>query len=382
MPDLKRIPVSQPSLGPEELNAVKKVLDSRWLGMGAVTKEFEDAIAEFLGGVSTNHIITVNTGTSALHLALDAAGISAGDEVIVPSLTFAATIQAITALGAVPVFCDVEGNTLNLDVIDAERCFTPKTKAILPVHYRGVPCDMDRILDFAQNRHMRVIEDAAHAFGSFYKDRRIGAFGDLTCFSFDPIKNITCGEGGAISTRDPELADRLRRKRSLGIDKDTWSRYRNERLWFYDVTEQGYRYHLSNINAAIGLVQLRKFDVMNQRKIVIAQRYDAAFKSTSAIKLLRTPYEGLAFFTYIVRVLNEERESLMKHLKESGVDSGIHYIPTHHFSFFKAFLKRPLPQTEMLYKQILTLPLFPEMTDDQTDHVINALTQWTSHSLV
>jgi perosamine synthetase len=205
------IPVSRPDIGEEELQAVREVFTTRWLGMGAVTKKFEDAVANFLGGSPVSQVVAINTGTTALHLALDVAGIGRGDEVIVPSLTFAATIQVITALGAIPVFCDVEENTLNLDLTDAARCVSPKTKAIIPVHYRGVPCDMDGIAALAQRHHFRVIEDAAHAFGSSYKERRIGAFGDLTCFSFDPIKNITCGEGGAIITRDSKLAERLRR---------------------------------------------------------------------------------------------------------------------------------------------------------------------------
>lgn len=187
------IPVQRPSIGKEELAAVKMVFDTGWLGMGPKVKEFEDAVGAFLGA---RHVIATNTGTTALHLALDAIGLKHGDEVVVPSLTYVATIQAITETGARPVFCDVEEDTLNIDLSDVEGKITSKTKAILPVHYRGIPCDMNRLLTLAKKFGLRVVEDAAHAFGSYYKGKRIGSFGDLTCFSFDPVKNVTCGEGG------------------------------------------------------------------------------------------------------------------------------------------------------------------------------------------
>ncbi len=374
------IPVSRPSIGNDELQAVKTVFDSHWLGLGATTKHFEDAISEFLGGTPRTHVIAVNTGTTALHLALAAAGIQPGDEVILPSLTFVATAQAISELGARPVFCDVVDATLNMDPKDLERCITPRSKAVIPVHYRGLPCDMDAILSIAHKHKLRIIEDAAHAFGSQYKNKRIGSFGDLVCFSFDPIKNITCGEGGAVTTRDAVLAEMLRRKRILGIDKDTWSRYRNERSWFYDVIEQGYRYHLSNINAAIGLVQLKKFPVMNQRKQAIAQDYDRAFAKLPGLRVIPTSYTDTAIFTYILRVENSKRDDLMKVLKDKGIDSGIHYIPVHQFTFYKPQAKRPLPNTDRIYSEILTLPLFPDMTEDQAKLVIDTISAWASRS--
>lgn len=196
---MKTIPVSRPHLGEEELAAVREVFDSRWLGMGAKTKEFEDAVSAFLGGKPPSQVIATNTGTTALHMALDTLGIGPEDEVVVPSLTFVATIQAITALGARPVFCDVEENTLNMDIKNVAERITKKTKAIVPVHYRGQACDMEKILDLARQHRLHVAEDAAHAFGSDSGGKKIGSFGDLTCFSFDPIKNITCGEGGGLS---------------------------------------------------------------------------------------------------------------------------------------------------------------------------------------
>jgi perosamine synthetase len=363
------IPVSRPSLGEEELASVKKVFEFGWLGLGAQVFEFEQELQKFLGA---KHVVCTNTGTTALHLALETLNIGRGDEVIVPSFTFVATIQAITATGATPVFCDIHAHDLNIDTKDMKRKLSRKTKAVLPVHYRGFPCDMDEIHEFAIERDLHVIEDAAHAFGSSYKKKKIGSFGDIACFSFDPIKNITCGEGGAVVFQNDSLLETVQQKRILGIDKDTWSRYRNERSWFYDVVTQGYRYHMSNISAAIGLIQLKKFDRMNRRKTEVAKRYDAAFKDVKGIMLLRTDnYQNIGLFVYIVKITSKRNE-LMDSLSKKGVGSGIHYIPSHVFSFYKKDGVH-LPVTEQIYDEILTLPLFADITDAQVDQVIEAV---------
>ncbi len=369
------IPVSRPSLGAEELASVKTVFDSGWLGLGAQVLEFEQALQQFLGA---KHVVCTNTGTTALHLALDALGIRKGDEVIVPSFTFVATIQAITATGAKPVFCDIHADDLNMDVADVRKKITKKTRAVLPVHYRGIPCDMDEIHALAQKNNLHVVEDAAHAFGSSYKKKRIGSFGEIACFSFDPIKNISCGEGGAVVFQDDALLEVVQQKRILGIDKDTWSRYRNERSWFYDVVTQGYRYHMSNISAAIGLQQLKKFEAMNKRKIAVARNYDEAFKDRTGITLLRTGgYEDIGLFVYILKI-NKGRNELMDHLTRNGVGSGIHYIPSHLFTLYKN-PRCHLPVTERIYEEILTLPLFPDITDAQVEHVIAAVQAGLPH---
>ena len=363
------IPVSRPSLGEAELASVKTVFDSGWLGLGAQVFEFEQALQKFL---NAKHVVCTNTGTTAIHLALDALGIGKGDEVIVPSFTYVATIQAITATGATPVFCDIHADNLNIDTKEIKRKITRRTKAILPVHYRGFPCEMDEIGELAKKKNLFVIEDAAHAFGSSYKGKKIGSFGDITCFSFDPIKNITCGEGGAVVFQDDSLLEKIQQKRILGIDKDTWSRYRNERSWFYDVVTQGYRYHMSNISAAVGLIQLKKFDRMNQRKIEVAQKYDSAFEGVEGITLLRNDdYRDIGLFVYILKV-KKGRNELMDHLARKGVGSGIHYIPSHIFSFYKKEAVS-LPITEQIYDEILTLPLFPDITDSQIERVIDAV---------
>lgn len=363
------IPVQRPYLGTEELEAVGKVFDTRWLGLGGVTKEFEDKLREFLGA---KYVIAVNTGTSALHLALDVIGVNPGDEVIVPSLTYVASIQAIVCAGAQPVFCDVCSDTLNMDVQDALRRVTPRTKVIMPVHYGGVACEMDTLIQFARAHNMRIVEDAAHAFGSSYKGRKIGTLGDLTCFSFDPIKNITCGEGGAITTDNEALYQRMMPKRILGVDNDTWSRYRGERNWFYEVVTPGYRYHMPNINAAIGLEQLKRMDVFRARKRAIVTQYDAALKDVPGIALIKHNLDETFPFFYIIRVLNGKRDSLLRCLKDKGIGAGVHYIPNHIQPLFSDY-RASLPVTEQLYEEILTIPLYYEMTDIDVSTVIETV---------
>lgn len=363
------IPIQQPCLGENEVDAVRRIFDSRWLGMGSATKEFEDKLSSLLGA---KHVVAVNTGTSALHIALDALGLGPGDEVIVPSLTFVASVQAIIAVDARPVFCDIREDTLNMDVDDALGRVTTSTKAIMPVHFGGLPCDMDRLLPAARERNIRIVEDAAHAFGSSYKGRMVGTLGDVTCFSFDPIKNITCGEGGAVATDDDDIAARIIPRRILGIDNDTWSRYRNQRNWLYSVTTRGYRYHLSNINAAIGLEQLKRMEVFKARKRVVVRRYDEAFSDVEGVALITHDLTSTFPFFYIIRVLDGRRDALMAYLKERGIGSGVHYIPNHIQPLFSQY-RRPLPVTERVYEEILTLPLFSDMTEAQVTEVISAV---------
>lgn len=369
------IQVSRPSIGSEELEEIRKVFSTGWLGLGSTVFEFENTIKEYLGA---KNVIAVNTGTSALHIALDAFGISEGDEVIVPSLTFCASIQVITALKAIPVFCEVNPDTLNIDIEDVRKKITPKTKAIMPVHYCGNACDMDSLLDIGRKYNIMIIEDAAHAFGSSYKGKKIGSFGNVTCFSFDPIKTITCGEGGAVVLEDNVVAEEIRRKRILGIDKDTWHRYRNERSWFYEVTTPGYRYHMSNINAAIGMAQFKKVEAFIERKKAIVKKYNDGLVNIDGLKILSWNLKETAPFTYIVRVLNGVRENLIEYLRGKGVGTGIHYIPNHLQPFFKPFATS-LPVTERISEEILTLPLYYDMTDEQVGMVINAVSDFYKH---
>ena len=363
------LPVSRPCVGSEELAEVKKVFDTGWLGLGPTVFEFENKIKEYLGA---KNVVGVNTGTTALHIALDAFGISEGDEVIVPSLTFCASIQVITALRAIPVFCEVDSNTLNIDIEDVRKKITPKTKAIMPVHYCGNVCEMDDLLDIGRKHSILIIEDAAHAFGSSYKGRKIGSFGDCTCFSFDPIKNITCGEGGAVVLTDDAVAEEIRRKRILGIDKDTWHRYKKKRSWFYEVTTQGYRYHMSNINAAIGLAQLEKLDMFIEKKKNIVNIYNEAFGNVRGIKILNWNQNETAPFTYIMRVLNGRRDEMRDFMSSKGVGTGVHYIANHIQPYFSRYAQ-PMPVTEKIWKEIITLPLYCDMTEDDVDLVVKTV---------
>jgi len=360
----KLIPIARPSIGKEELENIKKVFETHWLGMGSFVYEFEKKVEAYLGA---KYAIAVNTGTTAIHVALSSIGVESGDEIIVPSLTFAGSIQPIINLGAKPVFCEIRPDTLNIDVEDAEKRITKKTKAIVVVHYGGMPCDIDTMLKIGKKKKIRVIEDAAHAFGSSYKGRKIGSFGDVACFSFDPIKNLTCGEGGCVTTNSAKLAETLRGKRLLGISKDTWMRYKNKRSWFYEVVTEGYRYHMSNINAAIGLAQFEKFEKFITRKKRIVKSYDNFFKNVKGIELLWRDYRQSAPFNYTIKI-SVNRDKFIQYMQEKGISIGINYIPNHIQPFFKRF-KAKLPITEKVWKKIVSLPLYYDMTKKDIEKV-------------
>ena len=367
------IPVSRPSLGQEELRAVGEVFATGWVGLGTATYAFEEALSRRF---NQRQVIAVNTGTSALHIALAALGLGAGDEVIVPSLTFAASIQAIIATGATPVFCEVEEDTLLLDVEDAARRITTRTRAIMPVHYAGQACEMDRLLALAHRAGAKVVEDAAHAFGSTYHRIPVGGVGDVTCFSFDPIKTITCGEGGAVVTEDVKLAERIRRMRQLGIDRDTWQRYKHARSWYYEVTEPGFRYHMPNFCAAVGLAQLQRLETIIARRRAICRRYDEAFQSLKNVRPLRIDYAESAPQLYVVQVAAEARDAFMAFLEARQIGTGIHYLANHRQPYFSRYAQHPLPRTERLCDQIVSLPLYTDLAETEVQTVIDAVTAW------
>ncbi len=368
MTEFKLIPVNRPFIGDEELSEIKEVFESRWLGLGSKVKEFEDKVCEYL---HAPRFLATNTGTTALHLALRTLGVGRGDEVIVPSFTFVATIQAITASGAEPVFCDISEKNLNIDVTKIQALITKNTKIIIPVHYRGVTCDMDELLNIAESNHLYLIEDAAHAFGSYYHQKKIGSFGHVTCFSFDPIKNITCGEGGGIVFHDPKHHELAEKMRILGIDKDTWSRYHNKRSWQYDVVCEGYRYHMPNFCAAIGLKQLDKCEMMRAHKAAICKKYDEAFANVKKVSILETDYDEIFPFMYIV--LAKNRDEFIAYLASKGVGTGIHYLPAHEFSLYQDCKKDDLRVTDKISKMNTTLPLYYEMTDEIVNKIIQAV---------
>lgn len=360
------IPTYRPYIGDAELQAVKKVFESRWLGMGSIMEQFENTVRKFLG---VKHLIAVNSGTAALHLALNSLGLRPNVEVIVPSLTFSATIQAIILSGAVPVFCEVLEDTLNMDANDIIPRISDQTQVILPVHYGGVACQMDEILGVARQYELIVIEDAAHAFGSEYKGHMIGTLGDATCFSFDPIKNITCAGGGALATNNNDIAEYAKLARYLGINRSSWKRASSENNWFYEVVGDGFRYHMSDLHAAIGLEQFKRFSQFKKRKQTIVRRYDEAFGEVCGLKLVRRNLKDTFPFGYFLRIVNGRREAFIRYLRDKGIETRVQFVPNHLQPAFAKY-KVSLPRTEHLYKEIVTLPLFYELRDEDVDKVI------------
>jgi dTDP-4-amino-4,6-dideoxygalactose transaminase len=361
------IRLSKSVVGEEEKKALSKVIDEGYLGMGRFVQEFEERLASYLGA---KHVVCVNSGTAALHLALMAIGMGSGDEILIQSLTYVSGFQAAAAAGAVPVPCDVMPDTCIIDLDDAEKRITENTRAVMPVHYAGRPGDLGAIYGFADKHGLRVVEDAAHAFGTLYGDRKVGSFGDVSCFSFDGIKNITSGEGGAVVTSDDAVAEFARDARLLGVRKDTEMRYGGRRSWEFDVTQQGYRYHMSNLFAAVGIVQLERFDSeFRPARQRLAKKYHAALRDVDHIKLFPDDYNIIVPHIFPVMVLDGHRDGLRQHLLDSGVECGVHYFPNHELSCFRR-TGPALPVTDRLYEQLLSLPLHPDLSEAEHERVI------------
>ncbi|MBU1274030.1 MAG: DegT/DnrJ/EryC1/StrS family aminotransferase [Proteobacteria bacterium] len=363
------IRVSQPVTGPEELDALKRGLEKAYFGHSADVVELEKALAEFLG-VGERPVVCVNSGTAALHLALASLDLEPGDEVLVPSLTFVASFQAITAVGAVPVPCEVRETDLLLDLDDADRRITPRAKAVMPVHYAGNPGDLAGLHAWAAQRGLRVVEDAAHAFGSSCGGKRVGAQGDLVCFSFDSLKNITCGEGGALICPDADSAHRAGLMRGLGMERPQATQGGPPSRSAYDVVTQGWRFHMSNLNALVGLEQLKKAPAFFARRQQIARRYDEAFSCLAGLALLPVDYAQAVPFLYTLRVLQGRRADMIAHLREREVETAVNYPANHQHSLYRNLATAPLPVTEDVCGQILSLPLHCALSDDQVEFII------------
>lgn len=366
----KIVRLSKSCIGSAEKNAVMGVLDRGYLGMGAEVQNFEEALTSYFG----RPVACVGTGTAALQLALEAIGVGNGDEVLVPSLTYVASFQSISATGAMPVACDINANSLLIDINDAEKRITNKTVAIMPVHYSGAVGELDALYKLAHKYNLRVIEDAAHAFGSSYKGVRVGGFGDIACFSFDGIKNITSGEGGCVVTKDITVLSRVRDARLLGVEKDTEKRYSNQRSWEFEVSAQGWRYHMSNVMAAIGLEQLKRMDELSEVRRSRAKLYDSLLKNQAKIKLLPNDYDQIVPHIYVVQIKGlkgqgEIQEYFIKH----GIQTGVHYQPNHLLDYYKKKKGLPLPVTECAANEILTLPLHPEITEQDVKVICSLL---------
>jgi len=354
-------------VGQEEADAVARVLlEDGYLGMGREVEAFEKELQAFLESPD-RQVMCVNSGTAALHLAVQAVT-QPGDEVLVQSLTFLSSFQAIAAAGCVPVACEAVPETITLDLDDAKKRLTPRTKAVMPVHYASNPGDLEAVYDFAAQHGLRVIEDAAHAFGCHYRGRKIGAFGDIACFSFDGIKNITSGEGGAVVTSDVEAAQIVRDARLLGVQRDTEKRYAGQRSWEFEVNQQGYRYHLSNLLAAIGRVQLKRFPHFASRRAALVGLYRRMLSELAGLRLLQVDLNEIVPHIQPIRVLNGRRDELRRFLAESGIETGIHYHPNHLLKFFGGG-RVSLPVTEGLYGELLSLPLHPALTETEVSWI-------------
>lgn len=370
------LPYFKPSVTEAAIREVVHSIESGWLTMGPKTIQFEEACAKFL---HAPHAVAVDSCTSALFLSLKALGIGPGDEVITTPLTFVATTNVILHCGATPILVDVEADTLNIDPAKVRAAITPRTRAIIPVHYGGHPADMDALQAIAAEHQLHIVEDAAHAFGASSRGRRIGDSGNLVCFSFYAIKNITTGEGGLITTTNPALAEKLRILRLHGISKDAWKRYTDKGSWFYEVVEPGYKCNMTDLGAALGLRQLDREEEFRLRRKDIARQYTSAFAGTPLT--LPAEREGAvsAWHLYPIRLpAGIDRGEAINALHAMNIGSSVHFIPVHYHPWYQQNLpyrKGDFPVTEAAYEGLISLPIYPLMTDADVSDVVAAVKQ-------
>ncbi len=371
---MKSIPLSDIDLGEEEIKSVVEVLKSKWLSMGPLTAEFEGEFSDYL---NAKHAFGVSNCTAALHLANKVLGVGVGDEVIVPSLSFVATANATIYCGGKPVFADIKSSDdLNISPEDILEKITPKTKAITVMHYAGYPCDMDPIMEIAEDHNLKVIEDVAHAPGAEYKGNQCGTIGDIGCFSFFANKNIVTGEGGMLVTDDDEIAPVIKQMRSHSMTSLTWDRHKGH-SYSYDVTDVGYNYRINEIASTLGRIQLKKLDENNKNRKRITQTY---FKdlNTPKISIPFKDHPGKSSYHIFPIILSEDvsRNEFMAELKGKGIQTSVHYPPIHLFTYYRetfGFEEGVLPKTELVGKTEVTLPLHPKMSKDDVDFVIEAV---------
>ncbi len=375
---IKPLPFCQADIGEEEIAEVVDTLRSGWLTTGPKTREFEERFSQY---VDSKFAIAVNSCTAALHLALNAAGITEGDEVITTPLTFCSTVNVILFQRATPVLADIRLDDYDIDPAEVERRITPRTKAILPVHYGGQPCRMDELMDIARRHNLLVIEDAAHAVGAKYRGQPVGSIGDATAFSFYVIKNLTTGEGGMVTTNNPELAEKVRILRLHGMSHDAWKRYDARGSWYYEVQMLGFKYNMSDIQAALGLHQLARLESFTERRAQIVAEYGRRFAALPELTLPQArPEVRHAWHLYPIRVDEERltigRDQFIEEMKERGIGTSVHFIPIHYHPYYQQTLGlKPgdFPNTDKLFAGLLSLPLFPRMTDADVERVANAV---------
>ena len=372
------IQIFKPWFEEAEYEALREPLQTGWVGTGPKVAQFEKRFAEYLG---VEHAIALYSASAALHLAMIVAEVGDGDVLTTP-MTFVSTNHAILYAGGRPVFCDVESDTLNIDAQELEERLTPQTRAIVVVHYGGHACDMDPIVQLADQHGIVVIEDAAQACGGSYKGRKLGTLGDIGCFSFESKKNLSTGDGGMLVTNDGAVADRVRKLKWMGISRGTWERFssgQTGRSWEYDVEEVGFKYQMNDIAAAIGLVQLEKLERANQLRRRLVRRYEEAFAEVEGIEpLAQRHYAENACYHMVIQL--DERDALCDYLEGRQIQSGVHFYPNHYLPVYQPFRGAPLPVVESVWRRILTLPLYPQMTDTEQDRVIDGVRSFAAGS--
>ena len=375
------IPFARPDTGEEEIEAVARVLRSGWLSTGPETRAFEQEFADFLGGEGL-HAIAVNSATAALHLALEAIGIGPGDEVIAPTLTFTATVEVARYLGADAVLVDVDPVTLNMDPAKLEAAITPRTKAILPVHYSGLACDMEAIFAIAQRHNLQVIEDAAHALPTTYQGQMVGQLASVaTAFSFYANKTMTTAEGGMIVTRDAALADRMRVMRLHGISRDVFERFQSTQPgWYYEIIAPGFKYNMADLSGALGRVQLKRLPAFLARRQAMAARYLRELSDLPLILPADAPAgETHAWHMFVVRLSDATRltrDEVIQALSDAGIGTSVHYLPLHRQPYWRdryGLTREQFPVADLAYQRMFSIPLFTTMTDGDQDRIIAAL---------
>ncbi len=373
------LPYCQVSINDLELESVSACLKSGWLTMGHQVISFEKKFAQYIG---VKYALAVNSCTAALELALLAHGIGPGDQVLVPSFTFVSTVNVILHVGATPIFLDIDPKTLNIDPADIERKITSKCKAIIPVHYAGLPVNLTEVNKLAKKHRLIVIEDAAHAVGSKYKNKYIGAHGNTTCFSFYATKTMTTGEGGMLTTNSSKIANYVMRNRLHGISKDAWKRYSKSGTWKYDVINPGMKCNMTDIQAAIGTHQLDKLAGFIEKRAELVALYNEGFANNSKVETIALPPNvDHSYHLYPVLLNGYKRDSFIQAMADHNIGTSVHFIPVHHFTYYKKNFPVPasaLPNTNSVFKKIVSLPLYPTMTTADAEYVIktvNYLTQ-------
>ncbi len=368
----EKIPVFKPLIEQEEFDATRKSLELGWLGMGSYVGEFEERLKNFLGATD-RYVAAVSTGHAAIHLGMLVMGIGAGDEVITPSFNNAADFQAILATGAKPVFCDIDEDSLCLDLDKAAELVSPQTKAIIVMDYDCVLCDHERVAEFAAKYNLRVLHDAAHSFGSKYKGKMVGSFSDVCMFSFDPVKTITCIDGGALVVRSEAELKKIQEMRLIGMSQPTSIMYTNARAWTYDMQTVGFRYHMANLHAAVGLSQMAKIEKIAESRRAFGRYYNEHLSGIPEVVVPKTDFDDITPFLYYIRVPRDDRDAFRAHLAERGVDTGIHWQPGHWFTLLKDCRRGDLSVTDRVGHEIVSLPLHSMMTSETLDRVIEGI---------